>query len=152
MKLKLTLLAALLGLSLAGCGAEARPFESADLNTVLESGVFSDQIEKADAEIICMMYGLELNGDAVASCEGYLSGGASAEELVLFTAPGEAEAERVKAACELRIQDQILGYEDYMPGEVAKLENAVIALRGNTVLVVVANDSAAAAELVNGLN
>lgn len=156
MKTKLTLLVTLFCLILAGCGGEtapqARPFENADLNTVLESGVFSDQLEVVDAEIVCMLYGLELGGDTVTACEGYLSGGATAEELVLFTVADEAAAESVKAACQRRVEDQILGFEDYIPGEVAKLESAVIAVRGNTILVVVANDGAAAAELVNGLN
>jgi len=156
MKTKLTLLVTLFCLFLAGCGEgnveQPRPFESGDLSTVLESGVFSEQLETVDAEIVCMLYGLELGGDTVTACEGYLSGGATAEELVLFTAADEASAETVKAACERRVEEQILGFEDYIPGEVAKLENAVISLRGNTVLLVIANDGAAAAELVNGLN
>lgn len=155
MKTKLTLLFSLFCLILAGCGdsaAEVRPFESGDLSVVLESGAFSEQLETVDAEIVCMLYGLELGGDTVTACEGYLSGGATAEELVLFTAVDEAAAETVKAACELRVEDQILGFEDYIPGEVAKLENAVIAVRGNTVLFVVANDGAAAASVIDGLN
>lgn len=155
MKTKLTLLCALFCLILAACGetaAEARPFASGDLSTLRDSGVFSEQLEMVDAEIICMLYGLELGGDTVTACEGYLSGGATAEELVLFTAVDEAAAETVKAACEQRVEDQILGFEDYIPGEVAKLENAVIAVRGNTVLFVVPNDGAAAASVVDGLN
>ena len=154
MKTKLTLLCALFCLILTACGesaAEVRPFASGDLNTLLDSGVFSEQLETVDSELICMLYGLELGGDTVTACEGYLSGGATAEELVLFTAADEGAAEKVKAACELRVDDQILGFEDYIPSEVAKLENAVIAVRGNTVLFVVANDGTAAAALVDGL-
>ena len=155
MKRTLIGLCAVFCLILAGCGEsapEVRPFENGDLNTILESGAFSEQLEVVDSEIVCMLYGMELGGDIVTACEGYLSGGATAEELVLFTAVDEGAAEKVKAACELRVEDQIVSYESYLPGEVAKLENAVIAVRGNTVLIVVANDGAAVASVVDGLN
>lgn len=155
MRAKLTFLCALFCLMMAGCGktgAEVRPFVQEDLHTLLQSGVFSEELEAVDAEIICKLYGLELGGDTVTACEGYLSGGATAEELVLFTAVDEKTAESVKVACEQRVDDQIIGFEDYIPGEVAKLKSAVIAVRGNTVLMIVANDGSAAASQVEQLS
>ena len=155
MKKRMTILCAALCLLLAGCGggessAEPRSFEKADLETVLAADVFSEELESVDAELICMQYGLD--SGLVTECAGYLSTGATAEEAVYFKAADANAAETIKAACEMRVEDQIMGYEDYIPGEVPKLENAVLAVRGTTVLLVVADDAAGAAAAVDGLN
>lgn len=150
----MTILGAVLCLLLAGCGGgehtdAVRAFEKTDLETVLASGVFSEELESIDAELICLLYGLD--NTVVTDCAGYLSTGATAEELVLFTAADEAAAETVRAACESRVEDQILAYEDYGPAEVPKLENAVVQVRGTTVLMVVAGDFVGAAAAVDAL-
>ena len=154
MKKRMSFLCAGLCLLLAGCGggeteAQVRSFTQSDLTTVLECGAFSEELEQVDSELICALYGIEES--AVAECAGYFSTGATAEELVFFAAADENGTESIKAACELRVEDQILAYEDYGPAEVEKLENAVLQVRGNTVLVVVAADGDAVNAAVDGL-
>lgn len=152
MKRKLTALCAVFCLLLAGCGGGdegLRPFASGDVQTVLDAGVFSEDLEAVDADLVCPLYGVDQT--LVSECTAYLSTGATAEEVVLFVAADDSAAQTIETACEKRVADQIAAYKDYGPGEVAKLEDAVIRVRGTTVLVVVADDSAAAAAAVDGL-
>ena len=131
---------------------EAKPaaFEAADVETVLAAEVFSEELEAVDAELVYGLYGL--SADQVAECTAYLSTGASAEEIVLFTMADEAGVKAVEDACAWRIEDQTFGYKSYKPAEVPKLENAIVEVRGTTVLFVVANDWEKAEQIVAGLN
>ena len=131
---------------------EAKPtaFESADLETILAAGVFSEELELVDAELVFGLYGL--SADAVTDCTAYLSTGASAEEIVLFTVADEAGVAAIEDACDWRIEDQTFGYKDYKPTEVPKIENAIVEVRGNTVLFVVANDWEGAETAIAGLS
>ena len=132
--------------------AEVKPriFEAADVEAVLAAGVFSEELEQVDAELVYGLYGL--SADAVTDCVAYLSTGASAEEIVLFTVADESGVVTIENACEWRLEDQTFGYKDYKPTEVPKLENAIVEVRENTVLFVVANDWEGAAAAIAGLN
>jgi len=127
-------------LLLAGCGSkdEVRPFETADVEKILGTGIFSDELEAVDMELACELYGIK--PEDVAECVAYLSTGATAEELVLFIMSEESDTEQVKEACGRRVEEQIFGFKSYKPSEVPKLENAICEVRGNTVLMLVAND------------
>lgn len=152
MKQKLIALCGALCLLLAGCGgggSGARPFTADDVQTLLDAGIFSEELEPVDADLVCPLYGLD--EALVSDCAAYLSTGATAEELVLFTAADESGAQTIKTACEQRLADQIAAYEDYGPAEVTKLEGAVLQVRGTTVLLVVADDAAGATSAVDGL-
>ena len=127
-----------------------RTFEAADVETILAAGVFSEELEAVDAELVYGLYGL--SADAVTGCTAYMSTGASAEEVVLFTVADESGVTEIENACEWRLEDQTFGYKDYMPDELPKLENAIVEVRGNTVLFVVANDWEGAEATVAGLN
>ena len=138
-------------LSLAACGGEEdkAPFTQEDVETLLTSGAFSEQLEPVDGELVCTLYGLD--AAAAAGCTAYLSTGATAEELVLWTAAQEQDVQTLADACQARVDAQIAAYEDYGPAEVAKLEQALIQTRGNTVLLVVASDADAAAQAVDAM-
>lgn len=145
------LLAAALCVLLTGCaGEEKQPFDADDVQSILDAGVFSEELEPVETDLVCGLYGLD--PEKVTACTAYLSTGATAEELVLFQMADENGAKDAQAACEKRVEDQIAAYEDYGPAEVTKLESAVIETRGDTVLLVVANDGAGAAAAVDGLS
>ena len=142
MKKRIAALTAALCLLLAGCGAKSdQPYTADSVKTLLDAGIFSETLETVDKDIICALYGIE--ADTVTDCTAYLSTGATAEELVLFTLAEETDADTVKAACEKRVADQKAAYESYGPDEVTKLDGAVISVRENTVLLVVGSDPAA---------
>ena len=48
-----------------------------------------------------------------------------------------------------RINDLKIGFEDYNPDEMYKLENAVVKSSGNYVMMVICKDNAKAAEIIN---
>ena len=127
-------------LLLAGCSGkdEARPFEAADVERILGTGIFSDELELVDEDLAYGLYGIK--AEDVTECVAYMSTGATAEELVLFVLAEGASVEQAKEACDRRIEEQILGFKSYKPSEVPKLENAICEVRGNTVLLLVAND------------
>lgn len=125
-------------------------FEAADVETILGTDIFSEKLEQVDAELVYGLYGL--SADAVTDCVAYMSTGASAEEVVLFTVADESGVATIENACEWRLEDQTFGYKDYKASEVPKLENAIVEVRGNTVLFVVANDWEGAEKAVAELN
>ena len=127
-----------------------RTFEAADVETILAADAFSEELEPVDVELVYGLYGL--SADAVTGCTAYMSTGASAEEVVLFTVADESGVAKIENACEWRLEDQTFGYKDYMPDELPKLENAIVEVRGNTVLFVVANDWESAAKAISELD
>ncbi|MBO5918802.1 MAG: hypothetical protein J6Q14_08570, partial [Oscillospiraceae bacterium] len=57
-------------------------------------------------------------------------------------------AQTAAAALEGYLADQILANRDYRPAQLPKLEQAQLLCRGNTVLLLVANDYAPTAQLL----
>ncbi len=138
-------------LLLVGCVGEGeqRAFSAHDVTSILDAEIFSEELETVETDLVCKLYGLDQS--VLDSCTAYLSTGATAEEVVLFQLSDAKNTEIVKVACEKRLADQIKAYESYNPGEVAKLKDAVLQVRKNTVLLVVSNDSAGAAAAVDDL-
>lgn len=153
MKLKLTALCLALGLALASCGepapAEKDPYDGDDVAALLDAGLFSETPEELDDDIACEVMGVD--SALVSDCQVLIPTSTNAEAVALFILNDAADAETVKSACESWVADQIVSYRDYAPAHVPKLEGAVVSVRGNTVLVVVGNDPAAAKTAVDAL-
>ena len=131
-------------LSLSACQGESpkADFALADAQTLLDSAAFSEPLEELDLEIACSLYGLDQSKITEAAVYG--STGATAEELAVLVFTDAETASAAKANFEIRIE----AMKDYIPTEVPKLEKAVLEVRGNTLLFVVANDYAPAEELL----
>lgn len=130
--------------SLTACGEEknaSNPIEDTVVTTLLESEAFSEELEAISIlQLVCELFEVEQN---TVSEFGYFgSTGATAEELAYFVFTSEEAAQAAKAGFETRIADRIESMKDYLPNEVPKLEKAVIEVRANTLLYVVANDYA----------
>ena len=139
-----------LALLLCACGGGsggAEPFDPAGAaDALLDSQAFSEPLESIDQDIACMLYGIDestVTGSAV-----YGSTGATAEEIAVFTFTDDAGAAAGKTALETRVADQKSVLESYQPAEIVKLDAARVEQRGNSVILVVANDSEAAAAAV----
>ncbi len=135
-------------LSLSACQGESpkADFALADAQTLLDSAAFSEPLEELDLEIACSLYGLDQSKITEAAVYG--STGATAEELAVLVFTDAETASAAKANFEIRISDRAEAMKDYIPTEVPKLEKAVLEVRGNTLLFVVANDYAPAEELL----
>lgn len=140
-----------------GCGNEGakkaagndKVLEQADVDTLgaylVKNTEFKDYMSKVDQEIFYSLY--NLNGDVVKSAVLYSSTGATAEEVAVIKA-ADGKAEDVVKACKERIQAQKDGFENYVPEELDKLSKPVLKSYGNTVILVVCNDSDAAGKLI----
>lgn len=149
---KLAALAAVLFLLLAGCGekdAGQEPYDSGDVQTLLEAGIFSETPEELDSDIACRLLGVD--SGLVSQCTAYLPTSTNAEALVLFVLNDAGDAQSVEQRCQSWLEEQIESYRDYGPEHVPKLEGAVVSVRDNTVLLVVGEDPSAVQTAVDGL-
>ncbi len=138
----------LLLLSACGGGSEKKPLPSPDqlARTMLDSGVFSEELEEADADIAAYLYGLE-EGDGV-ELHSWLSTGATAEEFSLFVCQDDAALKTVRESVDARLEFQKRTFADYAPQEVPKLDGAVVRVRDRVLVVCVAADPEKAAKLL----
>lgn len=122
------------------------------VDSLLESGAFSEPLEVLDEEIAWMLYGLEDAGivpDKLTDLRACRSSGATCEEAAVFLFSDEAAAQTAIQALELYITDQIQVNKDYRPADIPKLEQAVLECRGTSVLLLVAADYDAANPSLN---
>lgn len=126
----------------AGCGQETLEKEPSfpvalTVQTLLDSGAFSEPLEELDPMLLFPLSGEE------ADYEGsvlYYSTGATAETAAVISVRDAEHVEGVEAALRNWLEYQIEAERDYRPAEVEKLENAILETRGFTVLLVVAAD------------
>lgn len=151
MKKWLTLMMSLLciwTLTACGGGEEAGTppsFEPGILDAMVEKGAFSEELEELDADTAYMLYRLEDYGVAreqLADASVLRSAGATCEEGALLTLTGGDSDLMAKAEQAMKdyVQSQIDTNADYRPAEIPKLEKAVVEVRGDALLVVVAGD------------
>ena len=81
-------------------------------------------------------------------CTVLRSAGATCEEGAVLVFASADQANTAVDALSSYIDGQITANEDYRPGELPKLEDALISRRGETVLLVVAGDIDAAKQAV----
>jgi len=155
---KLLVLALALTLVLTACGGgenDAPPLYAAHhVEDIDKAGAFTAglyDLEELDADIAFMLYKLEdagLEREDLKSCSGRRSAGATCEEAAVLVFTDSDKAETAVDALKDYIQRQIDENTDYRPAEIPKLENAWIDRRGESVLLVVANDIDAAKKAV----
>lgn len=85
--------------------------------------------------------------DTVAGYEAYVAQSVSTEEIFVFEMKSEADAGAMTDRLEAYVEKQRSDFSKYAPGEVPKLEGAVIRAYGNFVIYVVSADNDAAAKV-----
>ena len=148
--INLTLVLAL-ALVLTACGSktEAEVWDTGDVQALLDSGAFSEELEELDKDTAFILYRLADYGlDRLSGAVEFRSAGATCEELAYLVLDSEDSAKAAKGALEDYVQSQIDENVDYRPAEIPKLENAYIDQRGETLLLVVASDIDAAKKAV----
>ena len=141
------MLAAVCCLALAACGGEkAVEVDAAALAQKLVGGLqFRDEMAQIDGAIAQQRYGV----DETIEVTMYRGSGATAEEVTVLKAADEEGAQQALAAANKHIEDQIAMFENYIPAEVKILNTAIVQQRGNAVVLVVADDPAAAQEILD---
>lgn len=147
-------LALALALGLTACSKEgdndAPPlYGTFHAAAMAEAGAFSEELEELDADTAFVLYKLADCGlvrEDLKECAVLRSAGATCEEGAVLVFTGADKAETAEAALKDYVQSQIDANTDYRPAEIPKLENAYIDRRGESLLLVVANDLDAAKE------
>ena len=133
---------AVLCLPLTACGgkgSDPAPFDPAqDAKTLMETeGVFSGALTGIEQDVACALYGID---ESTVTASAVYGSTVSAEELALFAFTDEAAAQSAGELLGYRVEDRREELENYLPEELPKLDKAVIEVRGNSVLLVIAAD------------
>lgn len=124
---------------LCGCDNQANTFNPNELATDLLTEVeFEDKLTKFEGNI-AKLYDLPEVEDYVV----YVGSGATAEEIAIITLKDEKDESEVKAALEKRVEEQRQSFANYVPEEVARLENSIIKSNSKYVVLCVSNDDVA---------
>lgn len=139
------LLAAALVFALAACGQGKEPELNIDEfgQELYAAGTFGEELYALDESVAQGFYGV----DAQTRCWVRAGSGATAEELAVFETEDAESAAALVGKLQARNTDRIESYSSYIPGEVPKLENAVIISGGRYVVLCVATDASAVKEL-----
>lgn len=151
---KLSALVVTAALLFAGCSGgkdktvvDVKPDDAAA--SLVEAVQFKDTLVKAEGGAAEMYYRLD---DNVAEYAIYVSGsGGTAEEVAVLKMKDPAKLKEGQAIIEKRVDDLKFRFEDYVPEEMVKLGAPVIVAKGDVVVLVVADDAAAAKKAVDAL-
>lgn len=120
---------------MSACSAPPNRDQDVDLGglaeELLESGVFEEALTLADEGIAKKLYGIE----NAATFRLYVGSGATASELALLGFGSEEDAKSALPLAQERVDSQKESFASYLPGEVKKLEDAVVEQYGRYVVV-----------------
>jgi hypothetical protein len=124
-----------------GCGSQ--PENDIILNveecadTLLEAIDFQDTLTALEEQMIAAIY--RISAEDIIKQKVYVSTGATAEEIAVFEATDADAAQRVEAAVWDRVAGQKVGFEDYLPAELPKLEDPFLLVKGRYVIFCVSD-------------
>lgn len=133
-------------MSLIACGSknDSAAYTKEQAQKIMDSGVFSEQLEDLDLDTAWSLYQLADAGlDRNQLTDGVIhrSSGGTCEELALLIFQDADAAKTAKTALDTYLQDQIEENRNYRPAEIPKLEDPFLQQAGNTVLLVVSGNT-----------
>ena len=140
-------------LTLTACGgSDSQPQKSAAeiADAIYSTQTFRDTLNAIDADMLGDYY--RIDAADLTDSKVYVSGSFStAEEIAVFQASSSDAVENIKKAIDTRLEDLKLAFENYVPGEMTKINDPVLITKGTTVVLVLADDTAAVSDQVNEL-
>lgn len=133
-------------MALTACQGQVKPapYTTGQVDLIADSGAFSETLEPLDGDTAFGLYHLAdygLSRDDLTDCAILRSAGATCEEVaVLVLTEDEDKISSAQQALTDYVQQQLEENRDYRPGEIHKLEDALVDRRGAALLLVVAND------------
>ena len=145
--LKLVAICSMASVLLLGCGSSSPvSVDTAALTTSLTSYIsYDNELSELSEDDITNYVTVE---DGVKGVM-YMSSGSTAEEVAVFTAPDEATASTMKNNVQEFLNDQKTSFEDYIPEEAQRIDDAVLVVNGNYVILCVSGDSDKAQEIID---
>ena len=129
--------------------AEEVVINAKDIADALAGLSYDDNIAEVDLDTAKMF--LNLDGVDIVESYVYESSGATAEEIVVLKCADAANASKAKDVFSQRIEEQTENFTDYVPEELPKLKDAVIAVNGEYAVLSVSKDASKAKEIVAGI-
>ncbi len=140
-------------LTLTACGgSDSQPQKSAAeiADAIYSTQTFQDTLNAIDADMLGHYY--RIDAADLTDSKVYVSGSFSTvEEIAVFQASSSDAVENIKKAIDTRLEDLKLAFENYFPGEMTKINDPVLITKGTTVVLVLADDTAAVSDQVNEL-
>ena len=128
--------------ALTSCGkqnTDTNETDAAEIAAILNESVhFTEELTEVSGDVLLRRYGLD--GGTVEAAAGYAGTPAVVDEIAVFKT---SDIEAVTEAANARIESQKTNYASYAPGEVPKLEDAVVETLGDCVVVCVSEDPSA---------
>ena len=145
--LKLVAICSMASVLLLGCGSSSPvSVDTAALTTSLTSDIsYDNELSELSEDDITNYVTVE---DGVKGVM-YMSSGSTAEEVAVFTDPDEATASTMKNNVQEFLNDQKTSFEDYIPEEAQRIDDAVLVVKGNYVILCVSGDSDKAQEIID---
>lgn len=132
---------------LAGCGGSKAKTIDADAlaESLVNDIAYEDTLSRMDADAVSNYI------DIVDGTEGimYMSSGSTAESVAVFTTTDENSAKVMEGNVQMYLDDQKSAFEDYMPEEAKRIEDAVLEQKGNYVILCVSGDPDTAESIID---
>lgn len=136
-------------LLLAGCGGREPDIDPADLGPrLLEQAGFPDTMVSLDGPMLESLYRIDTG--ELESFYVSVSAGATSEELLLLKTAGEEEAKSLCDRLSSHLEDRRESFAAYLPEEAGKLDGAILAVYGPTVVLCVCGAPETAQSLIEG--
>ncbi len=113
---------------------------------LLNDITYKDQLSELSEDKIEGVVGI--SKDLFKTGKVYRGSGATAEEIDCFEAVDEDAAKQIESALESYVEDLKARFKDYAPGEMDKLEKAVLARDGKYVFLSISDDDAEAKKII----
>lgn len=134
---------------LTGCGGSKEV--TADVTKLgadlAEKITYQDTLTQMDAQTAAMY--IDLSAVSVTASAIYESSGATAEEIIVLECASASDAAKAADAFKTRVADQKESFTDYVPEELTKLGNAVIATSGKYAVLSVSDDADTAKSIIS---
>ena len=147
-KMKLfTIVTVVAAFVLGACGGKKADFDVEALgNELNEQITYADTLMPLDLDTAGMFLNLsEINVTKAAIYDG--SGG-TAEEIVVLECATEDDAKKAEEVLKTRVSEQIESFTDYVPGELTKLNAAVIKVNGKYAVLSVSDTPDEAGKII----
>ena len=149
-KIVCLLLAVIMVLSMTACGKEKKEeTKEYDGNALMQALLNQVKFDDAMSSVgdFATLYFPDVPSTATISM--YTGSGYYADEVVLITMKSAEDLEMVMASVDKHIEQMTAQFKNYIPEEVAKIDNAVIWQGGSHVIVCISSDYATAQKILD---
>ena len=147
-KMKLfTIVTVVAAFVLGACGGKKADFDVDTLGSELNEQItYADTLMPLDLDTAGMF--LNLSGINVTKAAIYEGSGGTAEEIVVLECATEDDAKKAEEVLKTRVSEQIESFTDYVPGELTKLNAAVIKVNGKYAVLSVSDTPDKAGKII----